>query len=119
MHVYNWALLHRNTFMPVLFVIVSTHAGTSKYLDKSIAASFTCFLQTITVYRYIRVYYPMPNIHNRPVIVCRKQVDDAPVHDILFLCFHKKYRHILIVLQKVPAKYITMQKRLAMCMCIL
>ena len=37
----------------VLFIKVSEYSCTLKYRDKSIVASSTCFLQIITVYRYI------------------------------------------------------------------
>ena len=40
--------LYHDTFMPVLFVKVSEHADTSKYLDKSVERSYT-FLQIIAV----------------------------------------------------------------------
>ena len=46
---HNWALLHRDIITPVVFVKVSEHAGTAKYCDEISEASFTCFLQLITV----------------------------------------------------------------------
>ena len=46
---HSWALFYRDAFTPVLFVKVPDHACTSKYLDKSIKASPTCFLQIITL----------------------------------------------------------------------
>ena len=46
---HRWALLYRDTFMPVVFVKVSEHVGPSKYRDKSIGASSTYFLKIITV----------------------------------------------------------------------
>ena len=49
---YNWALLHIDTFTPVLFASVSERAGTFKYRDKSIGKSSTYFLNLLQ-YRYI------------------------------------------------------------------
>ena len=46
---YSWTLLYLDDFMLLFFVKVSEHAGTSKYHDKNIGSSSTCFLQIITV----------------------------------------------------------------------
>ena len=75
---------------------------TSKYRDKSIEASSTCFLQIITV-RYIGYEILFQAYYNGIVIVGRKQVDGAPVRGIWFGYFHKKHRQAPILSQKVPA----------------
>ena len=43
-------------------------------------------------------YYFTPS--NGTVIICRIQMDDASVRDVWFRLFHKKYRHVSILLRK-------------------
>ena len=52
--------------------------------------------------KYVRHEILFHAKYNGSVIICRKEVDDAPVRDIWFRYFHKKYRHVPMLLQKGP-----------------
>ena len=71
---------------------------------------FCNFLQ----YRSIRHEILFHASYNDTVITCRKQVTGAPVRDIWFRYLYTKYRHVPILLEKVLAKSIAIQKYPAM-----
>ena len=68
---HRWALSYHDTFMPVLLVKVSLHAGTSKYRDKSTGASSTRFLQILHL-QYCRHGILFYTKYNDTVIICKK-----------------------------------------------
>ena len=100
---HSWALLYRDIFTPVHFIIkVSEHADTSKYAIK-VSERHQHVFCIILQYRYIRHEILFQAQCNATVIICRKQMDSASLHDIRFRHFHRKYRHVPILLPKLPA----------------